>query len=1085
MRRSVMLGSVAGGMFALVLAPLASFAAPPAQASDGHGHSHSDSRGHHHPGPPTVPPATGTAPGAPGASSTWTTGAKGGIGTSAGTASKVWFSLTQGAMSEVYYPRVDIANVTSLQLIVTDGRTFTDREDTDTTHRIQLLDRESLSYRQVDTDKDHRYRITKTYTTDPGRDTVLLDVSVQSLDHGHYGAYVLYDPSLANSGKHDSATTRGSTLLATDTSTDTPVASALSAKPAFTAVSSGYAGSSDGWTDLAGDHTLDHHYASAPDGNVVQVGRLAADRHGRIHATVALGFGGDTGAASRAADGSLRTGFDRLSRSYDHGWSHYLRSLDRAPNSVRHDAALLTQYDVAVMTLRAHEDKTYRGANIASLTVPWGEAVNADEAGVGGYHLVWARDLYQVATAQLAAGDTAAANRSLDYLFDVQQKPDGSFPQNSRLDGTPYWGSLQLDEVAFPIVLASQLGRADAATWGHVKRAADFIVGNGPATPQERWEEEGGYSPSTIAAEIAGLVSAADIAKANGDDASAALYLATADDWQRSLKQWTVTDTGTLGDGHYFIRIDDNTDPNDGHTLDINNGGGAYDERSIVDAGFLELVRLGVLPADDPDVVGSLPEVDATIKVDTPEGPMWYRYNHDGYGEKADGSPYDGTGVGRLWPLLSGERGEYALAAGGSARSYLRTMAGAANAGYMIPEQVWDQPSTGQFTFGEGTGSATPLAWSMAQFVRLARSIDAGKPVETPTLVSDRYVNGGGLPQGPALTVTSPADGLQTDAATTTVAGSTDAQTVYVHVGSQTLPASVGPDGSFALDVPLVLGRNPISVVAVGADGSTTLQRRTVISTNLGTPVGAITDPAGDDNGPGSYTYPASGDFVPGAFDLTRLGVYRDGDQVNLALTIAGDLTNPWGGNQISTQRFDVYVSDSAGSAGAAAPALPGTNADLAAPYSFVITADGWSAGIKDASGASVGSVRLQAVPEAHQLIITVPASALAGVDLATAGYAVAAMSHADEAGGEGLGGIRPVYDGAYWASTAGTDMSWIHDYRFGGGAGQWTGDNAAKDTDTSDPNVLDILTPAGAAQSAVLDWRAGSPVVLPYVGLG
>jgi glucan 1,4-alpha-glucosidase len=1075
MRRSLIVGSTAAGVAALALSSLAG---APAQAHPG---KPGGPGGPGSPSGPSGPPAAGTAPGTPGASATWTTGAKDGIGTSAGTASKVWFSLTSGAMSEVYYPRVDIANVTSLQLVVTDGRTFTDREDTDTTHRIQLLDRESLAYRQIDTDKDHRYRIVKTYTTDPDRNTVLLDVSMMSLDRGHYRAYVLYDPSLANSGKHDTATTSGSTLLASDTSTDTPVASALRATPAFTAVSSGYAGTSDGWTDLAGDHTLDHRYASAPDGNIVQVGELAADRGGRTHATIALGFGADTAAATRAASGSLRSGFARLRHDYDKGWARYLRSLDRAPRSVRHDAGLLTQYDVAVMTLRAHEDKTYRGANIASLTVPWGEAVNADEAGVGGYHLVWARDLYEVATAQLAAGDSAAANRSLDYLFDVQQKPDGSFPQNSRLDGTPYWGSLQLDEVAFPIVLASQLGRTDAATWTHVKKAADFIVGNGPATSQERWEEEGGYSPSTIAAEIAGLVSAADIARANGDDASAALYLATADDWQRTLKRWTVTSTGPLGDGHYFIRIDDNTDPDDGHQLEINNGGGSYDERGIVDAGFLELVRLGVLPADDPDVVGSLPEVDATIRVQTPEGPMWYRYNHDGYGEKADGSPYDGTGVGRLWPLLSGERGEYALAAGGSGSSYLRTMAGAANAGYMIPEQVWDKPSTGQLAFGEGTGSATPLAWSMAQFVRLARSIDAGRPVETPALVRDRYVSEGGLPQGPSLTLASPADGLQTDAATTTVAGTTDAPTVYVHVGSQTLPATVGADGSFSLVVPLVLGRNAISVVAVGADGGTTLQRRTVISTNLGTPVGAITDPTGDDNGPGSYTYPASGDFVAGAFDLTRLGVYRDGDRVNLALTIAGNLTNPWGGNQISTQRFDIYVG---GGAGGATPALPGTNADLAAPYSFVITADGWSSGVKDASGASVGQVTLQAVPEAHELIVSVPASALAGIDLATAGYAVTAMSHADEAGGEGIGGIRPVYDGAYWAGTVGTDMSWIHDYRFGGGAGQWTGDNAAKDTDTSDPNVLDIFTPAGSAQSAVLDWRAGSPVVLPYVGL-
>ena len=1059
MRRAVMSGTVIAGASALVLASWSGWAqaAPPA--------------------PPVSPAASGTAPDGPGAGSHWTTGAKDGIGTSAGTASKVWFSLTDGAMSEVYYPRVDVANVTSLQLVVTDGRTFTDREDTDTTHSIRLLDRESLSYRQVDTDKDGRYRITKTYTTDPERDTVLADVAVQSLDGGHYSAYVLYDPSLANSGKHDTATTDGATLLAEDATTDTPVASALRAEPAFTAVSSGYAGSSDGWTDLASDHTLDHHYASAPDGNVVQIGRLASDRRGDAHATIALGFGSDTAAAERAVGGSLRTGFDRASRDYDKGWSRYLRSIDRAPDSVRHDAGLLTQYDVAVMSLRAHEDKTYRGANIASLTVPWGEASNADEPGVGGYHLVWARDLYQIASAQIAVGDTAAADRSLDYLFDVQQKPDGSFPQNTRLNGTPYWGSLQLDEVAFPIVLADELGRTDR--WDNVKRAADFLVGRGPSTPQERWEEESGYSPSTIAAEIAGLVAAADLARQAGDAASATLYLATADHWRSQVKDQTFTTTGPLGDGRYFERIDDNGNPNDGHPLDLNNGGGTHDERSIVDAGFLDLVRLGVLPANDPDVLASLPEIDSTIKVDTPEGPMWYRYNHDGYGEKADGSPYDGMGVGRLWPLLSGERGEYALAAGASrtdAMGYLRTMAGSANAGYMIPEQVWD---TGD-RIGRGTGSATPLSWSMAQFVRLAQSIDAGHPVETPQVVEDRYA--GARPTAPTLTLTGPDDGAQTDAATVQVTGTTDAAQVVVHVGTTTTSVPVAADGTFSATVDVARGRNVITVAGASAAGGPARAQRTVISTNLGTPLGSVSDPAGDDHGPGSYVYPASPDFTPGAFDVTRLAAYEDPTQVNFAVTIDGALTSPWGGNAVSLQRFDIYVRTGSGTG--AVPALPGTNAELEAPYDLVVSADGWNAAIHDASGANLGAPTQAAIPETHTVVVSVPRDLLPA-DLSHATYALTMMGHADEAGGEGIGGIRPVYSQAYWDSTVGTGMSWIHDYRFGGGAGEWTGDNAAKDTDSSDPNVLDILTPSGTAQSSVLDWRSGSPVVLPYVGLG
>lgn len=1023
---------------------------------------------------------TGPAPGAPGAQSSWTTGAKQGLGTSTSTRSKVWFTLTQGEMSEVYYPRVDVANVRDLQLVVTDGRTFSDREEVATTQRTQLLDTSSLSYRQVDTDKDGRYRIVKTYTTDPDRSTVVVDVAVTSLDGGRYRVFALYDPSLANSGKHDVGRTHGDALVASDTTTDTKVASALVAKPAFRATSNGFAGTSDGWTDLATDHRMDWHHASAAAGNLVQMGKLPPQRHGVTRATLALGFGADGAEARRTARSSLGRGFDRLQRAYDAGWASYLKGLDRPSASVRGDDGLLTQYDVAVMTLRAHEDKTYRGANIASLTVPWGQAVNADEPGVGGYHLVWARDLYQVATAQLVAGDEAAAGRSLDYLFDVQQKPDGSFPQNSLLDGTPYWGGLQLDEVAFPIVLAGQLGRDDATTWGHVKRAADFLVAHGPASPQERWEEEGGYSPSTIAAEVAGLVTAARIARANGDDASATLYTAVADDWQRHVVGWTFTTTGPLGDGHYFERIDDNGDPDDGHALEINNGGGTFDERAIVDGGFLDLVRLGVLPADDPSVLDSLGELDSTIEVETPNGPMWYRYNHDGYGEKADGSPYDGTGVGRLWPLLSGERGEYELAAGRQGASYLATMAGAANAGYMIPEQVWDQPDAHGLTFGEGTGSATPLAWSMAQFVRLARSIDAGAPVEQPSWVADRYA-GGDLPAGPALTLTTPDDGTQTSASSVDVTGTTDGVAAYVNAGGTTTELPI-TDGAFSTSVPLTLGPNQVTVVVVGADGGTSLVRRTVTSTNLGQEIGTVDDPAGDDNGPGTYVYPTNSAFSDGAFDVRQIGVYDDGANVNLAVAIDGATTNPWGGNQMSVQRFDLYLGSGASGSGPV-PARTGTNADLAAPYDLVVTADGFGGmGVRDASGALVGPATLTAIPDSRQYVVSVPKDVLAGVDLASAHYALTMMSHAGD--DEGAGGIRPVYDAGYWASTAGTDMSWIHDYRFGGGAGEWTGDTAAKDTDTSDANVLDILVPNGSSQATVLDWTAGSPVVLPYVTL-
>jgi glucoamylase len=351
----------------------------------------------------------------------------------------------------------------------------------------------------------------------------------------------------------------------------------------------------------------------------------------------------------------------------------------------------------------------------------------------------------------LAVGDKAAANRALNFLWKVQQKPDGSFPQNSRLDGTPVFGDLQLDEVAFPIVLAHQLGRTGAADWAHIKRAADFIVATGPSTPQERWENAGGYSPATIAAEIAGLVTAADIAKKNGDTASASSYLATADEWQLAVQTWTATTNGGYAPKPYYLRVTKNGDPDVGTLMQVSDGGPNIDQRLVVDPSFLELVRLGVKPASDPVIRSSIRVVDSKLSYLTANGRFWHRASFDGYGEQSDGAqwepsdPGSGKTHGRGWPLLSGERGEYALVAGHRkvAKQMLATMARAAdNQSFLMAEQVWDleapAPSKRDKP-GEPTMSAAPLAWTHAQFLRLAASITARSPVEIPQVVACRY----------------------------------------------------------------------------------------------------------------------------------------------------------------------------------------------------------------------------------------------------------------------------------------------------------------------------------------------------------
>jgi glucoamylase len=259
-------------------------------------------------------------------------------------------------------------------------------------------------------------------------------------------------------------------------------------------------------------------------------------------------------------------------------------------------------------------------------------------------------------------------------------------------------------------------------------------------------------------------VCAAEIATRNGDRKSAERWLKTADEWEANIEKWTATTTGKYGDGNYYLRITANGKPDSGDKLELNNGGDVYDERDIVDAGFLELVRLGIKPADDPLIAKSLKVIDSVIKVDTPNGASFFRYNHDGYGEMADGRRWnwDGkyTGKGHLWALLSGERGQYEIALStlstdkreenmAAARSRLDAMLGFANDGLMIPEQIWsintspvvDSQFIPPLKFGEGTGSATPLAWSMAQFIRLATNIKAGGNLETPDVVYRRYVS--------------------------------------------------------------------------------------------------------------------------------------------------------------------------------------------------------------------------------------------------------------------------------------------------------------------------------------------------------
>jgi glucoamylase len=415
------------------------------------------------------------------------------------------------------------------------------------------------------------------------------------------------------------------------------------------------------------------------------------------------------------------------------------------------------------MALHAAEDKTFRGASVASLATPWGDEVNGDALN-DGYHRVWGRDLYQQATGLIEAGDTAQAKRMAQFMWNDQfiavstpgdgtTYPPGSFPRFSPVSGvagaTPQELGCceQLDQDSFAIILAWMTGVTDSATYAKIKMTADHIQSSGPDTT-ERWEEQFGKSPSSIAAEIAGLVTAGAIARANGDTTSAASWEATADSWRSSLAGWTYTTSGFWGGGQYYERVEQDSNPNDGDQICFLEG--CFFDHDVVDLGFLDLVRLGVLAPADATVSTSLAATvqgsdgNSTMQVTMPNGDVYFhRYVHDSYGEdntNCTGFPANGNNRhGRLWPVLSGERGEYEVANGRSGALYLQSLADATNGGGFVPEQIWDRSDVGCFALGTPTGSAAPLMWAEGQYVRLAQDMDAGQDLETPSVVTARY----------------------------------------------------------------------------------------------------------------------------------------------------------------------------------------------------------------------------------------------------------------------------------------------------------------------------------------------------------
>src|SRR6266700_2307946 len=758
--------------------------------------------------------AAGTAPGAPGSMSYFDLARKDCVGTSRTTGSKVWYTVAGGVLSDVYEPTIDNTDVSTLQYIVTDGATFTDLQARDMTYTV-AADPTGMACTVTSADAKHGFRLITTYITDPASDTVLMNTRLQALPGSavNLGALHLYARldahangnggggsanAGANSGVVD-ACAGAPAAVVFSTNTVTNAANRDYAVPTYMALAStsaqaasvGYAGTaSDGLTQLDAAHTLTA-YTSAPGGHVVATENVTPGRGRDV--TLALGFGRTQAQSIAASQGSLSHPFGLTEARYLLGWSAYDAGL-------RRPASLDRSYYLSANVLKASEDKTYPGAIVASLASPWGQAVPAgvtaggEPSYFGSYREVFARDLYEAFTGLMADGDVATARAATLFLFDRQQLPDGAMPRNSLLNGkaAPDTGGTQLDEAAYPILMAYLAGLGgDATLWqNHIRPAADFLVANGPSDGVERWEEQSGYSPSTIAAEIAGLTAASAIAASHGDAARARLYQATADDFQRNIKSWTVTTTGPYA-SRYFIRLSKTGDPNAAITYGLGNGGPTLDQRAVVDGRFQELVRPGELPVSDPDVQASLRVLDKQIAVSTPSGTGYYRYGNDaakgsadGYGDcyqpsqsscQVAGAPWAPTGVGtgHLWPNLSGERAESDLAAGSAsgAQALLQAVINFSSGVGLVPEQAWEDPDLAAspygsdpatasigFTKGQAAGSASPLTWAQAQELRLIASLGTGRNVDTPAIPTARYVAAGPPGSLPA-SITAPAQG--------------------------------------------------------------------------------------------------------------------------------------------------------------------------------------------------------------------------------------------------------------------------------------------------------------------------------------
>jgi glucoamylase len=449
------------------------------------------------------------APGGPGIEPRWTSSAKSGVGTALNLHSRVWFTLSHGILNEVYYPRVDQACTRDLGLIVTDGVAYFSEEKRQCRFENSSIDPGIPVYCLTNTEKEGRYRIEKEIFSDPYRNVVLQKVKFVPLkgELSQYRLYALLSPHLANFGTGNTGWVgdyKGIPMLFAEREL---TALAFACSTPWRKMSAGFVGSSDGWQDLSKNYQMAWEYTRAENGNIALTGEIDLTACGGEF-VMALGFGGIWAAAGQEVRSSLLESYEELRDQYVRDWQDWQDSLLKLDEPKRENDL----YRSSVAVLRTHESKDFLGGVIASLSIPWG--FNKGDEDLGGYHLVWPRDLVETAGGFLAAGARSDAVRVLRYLESTQEE-DGHWTQNMWLDGRNYWTGVQMDETAFPVLLGYSVTRPKnwarssaggslcsvrSATWYVTGRSHNKTDGKKmPATHPSRWRwRSPRFSPQPI-----------------------------------------------------------------------------------------------------------------------------------------------------------------------------------------------------------------------------------------------------------------------------------------------------------------------------------------------------------------------------------------------------------------------------------------------------------------------------------------------------------------------------------------------------------------------------------------------------------